>query len=107
MTSRNDVENRPAPDERAPLLAHEAGRDHSRAPSENSHVSSEPPKATSRTWRYCWRAFWIVFVVLIIAVFVKGWISADDVDVSSRDCDRIVGQNLTQQRGDSLISKVP
>ena len=41
----------------------------------------EPQKEISKTWFYVWRGIWVVFAILIIAVFVKAWISVDDVNV--------------------------
>ncbi|KAF2024343.1 hypothetical protein EK21DRAFT_104709 [Setomelanomma holmii] len=37
-------------------------------------------KATSRTWYYVWRGVWAMFAILIVAVFVEGWIDLDDVN---------------------------
>jgi hypothetical protein len=78
MTSHRDAEISATPDERAPLLAGETAH----GEEGSSDVSSEPQKDASKTWQYVWRGFWVVLAILVIAVFVKGWISADDVDVS-------------------------
>lgn len=34
-------------------------------------------------WRYAWYAFWVFVGAVVLALFIKGWIDADDVDVSS------------------------
>lgn len=81
MTSRRDEERVLAPDERAPLLGREDARQDAGLPSDDGE-STEPAKTTSRTWEYVWKGLLFVLVVLTIAVFVKGWIDADDVDVS-------------------------
>jgi hypothetical protein len=82
MTSHRDAEAGVIPDERAPLLAGHAVRDEDAT----SDVSSEPQKDDSKKWQYAWRGFWVVLAILIVAVFIKGWISADDVDVSFLKC---------------------
>jgi hypothetical protein len=82
MASCRQTEGASTPDERAPLLAHEAVRYDAAASPGEDDLPSEPQKATSKTWQYVWRAFWLVVAILIIAVFVKGWMDADDVNVS-------------------------
>ena len=81
MASHQDVETGSAADERAPLLGQQ--------PSEEANASSSPDEALpkpqsedSKRRQYGWRGFWIVVGILIVAAFVKGWIEADDVDVS-------------------------
>lgn len=74
MASSRDIEGAVTPSERSPLLAPR--------PSEDGGSLPDEPKVGSRKWRYAWRGFWVVFVTLIVAVFIKGWIDADDVDVS-------------------------
>lgn len=82
MSSQRDLERASTPDERAPLLAHDATRQQPVTPSESGDVLDEAEKATVNTWYYVWRALLAIFSILIIAVFVKAWIDADDVDVS-------------------------
>ena len=81
MPIRHDLEATPTPDERAPLLAH-ANERHGSNTSENDGSSPEERQTRSEKWQYAWKGFWIVFAILVIAVFVKGWIDADDVNVS-------------------------
>lgn len=82
MASHREAEATPVPDERAPLLAHPRARPETYASPETDEPDLEPEKTTSKTWWYVWRGFWVVSAILIIAVFVKGWIDADDVNVS-------------------------
>jgi hypothetical protein len=82
MTSHREPVVNAAPDERAPLLAQDDERFDPAQP-EDGDSTSEPQKPISKTWQYAWRGFCIVFAILIIAVFVKGWIDADDVNVST------------------------
>ena len=85
MTSYRENETGSAPDERAPLLANENVRNDAAASLEGEEEPLlEPEKAGSKTWYYAWRGFWIVLAILVIAVFVKGWIDADDVNVSNQ-----------------------
>jgi hypothetical protein len=85
MASHRQVEAPITPDERAPLLAHQEARtDAQPASGEEDVAVLEPEKAAARTWHYVWRGFWILFALFVIAVFVKGWIEADDVNVSLR-----------------------
>jgi hypothetical protein len=94
----DDVERAPPPEysestEHTPLLkgAHPApATQNGGASSEDSTLLSDdrqdepeeqptrPPRTTS--W-YVWRAFWTILAALVLAVFIKGWIEADDVNV--------------------------
>ncbi|KAI4938378.1 hypothetical protein J4E85_000818 [Alternaria conjuncta] len=80
MPSQRDLEGGSVPDERAPLLSHDAARQHTPTPSESDEIIDQPEKAASKTWYYIWRGIFAVFAILVIAVFIKGWIEADDVD---------------------------
>jgi hypothetical protein len=82
MTSHHDEERIPVPDERAPLLGRDDARQGEADEDGDSEPSIEQQKTTSRTWEYVWKGSLAIFMVLIVAVFVKGWIDADDVDVS-------------------------
>ena len=82
MSSQRGLESSSAPDERAPLLAHNATRQQQATPSESGDALDEPEKATVNTWYYVWRALLAISSILIIAVFIKAWIDADDVEVS-------------------------
>ncbi|RMZ74489.1 mitochondrial carrier [Pyrenophora seminiperda CCB06] len=75
-----DLERAPISDERAPLLAHDATRQQTATPSQSDDDLDEPEKATLSTWYYVWRALLALLTVLIIVLFIKAWIDADDVD---------------------------
>lgn len=68
--------------------AHGAGRDeHEQA------ALLEPPQDESkrtRSWWF-WRILWAVLGALVLAIFIKGWIDARDVDVRilrTANCER-------------------
>jgi len=81
MTSTRDLEGA-APDEHAPLLAREDVRHDTDVSLEENNTSCEPQKEVSKTWYYVWRGICVVFAIFVIAVFVRAWISVDDVNVS-------------------------
>lgn len=83
MPARRDVENGTTPDEREPLLARASPQDPANRPSEADDATLSDQEESTKRRAYGWRGFWIVVAILIIAVFVKGWIEADDVDVSN------------------------
>jgi hypothetical protein len=74
------------PDERAPLLAHHHVHDVTHVPTPEGAPTLDPQKPASKQWQYIWRAFFVVVAMLVVAVFVKGWIDADDVNVSASAC---------------------
>lgn len=86
MSAHRDLERASMPDERAPLLAPEPNRHDASLPTEEDDDSiQEPQKAASKTWHYVWRATLLVLAILAIAAFVKAWIDADDVEVSTSE----------------------
>jgi hypothetical protein len=84
MASHQDVETGPAADERAPLLGQQRSESANASSSQDENIP-KPQSEASKRRAYGWRGFWIVVGILIIAAFVKGWIEADDVDVSCLD----------------------
>jgi hypothetical protein len=82
MASRRDIENGSIPGEREPLLAPPRNEGGAVAPPEDD-TAPEPQSEASKRREYGWRGFWIVVVILIVAIFVKGWIESDEVDVST------------------------
>ncbi len=90
MTPRRDSEARLTPDERAPLLAQSNVRRGSSTLSEQGDSSPEGQKVGSKKWRYVWRGILVVLAILVIALFVKGWIDADDVDVGDIKAQRAI-----------------
>jgi hypothetical protein len=85
MSSHRDSERIIAADEREPLLAgadaHADARSYSSVPPERDDEPEVPEEETVHTWQYVWRGLLALFAILIIVVFVKAWIEADDVDV--------------------------
>ncbi|KAL2694910.1 hypothetical protein Neosp_001499 [[Neocosmospora] mangrovei] len=50
---------------------------------EGSESGAEPeptPEEKTPRRRYAWRIFWILLLLIVIGVFVKGWIDADETD---------------------------
>jgi hypothetical protein len=82
MAPHRDAERDIAPDEREPLLGPGHVQREAGTPCEESESSPKPEKLSSRTCEYVWKGCLFVFAVLITAVFVKGWVDADDVNVS-------------------------
>jgi hypothetical protein len=82
MATRRDIEHGSAPGEREPLLAPQQSERDATASLEDD-LAPEPQSEASKRREYGWRGFWIVVAILIVAVFVKGWIESDDVDVST------------------------
>lgn len=84
MASRRDVETAPAtPDERAPLLA--PSLPPTEEPVQDADVDAavaEQRVEAAKRREYGWRGFWIVVGIVGVGFFVKGWVEADDVDVS-------------------------
>lgn len=83
MSSHHREESHAEADERAPLLANDNVQYDAATPQEEEDATLEPEKPSSRTWHYVCRAFWCLLTLLMIAIFVKGWIDADDVNVRS------------------------
>jgi hypothetical protein len=82
MTSTRDLEGGASLDEHAPLLAREDVRHDADASLEEDDTLCESQKEVSKTRYYVWRGICVVFAIFVIAVFVKAWISVDDVNVS-------------------------
>jgi hypothetical protein len=83
MASRQQTEENPMPDERAPLLANDDVQYVTDLPPSEGDPILDSPKAASKKWQYAWRTFFVVATILVVAVFVKGWMDADDVNVSA------------------------
>jgi hypothetical protein len=82
MTSQREPETSATADERAPLLAQDAVQ-YDGAVEPEDGAEPQKPEPELKMWYYAWRGLCVVFGILIIAVFVKGWIDADDVNVSA------------------------
>jgi hypothetical protein len=77
MVVTNDPEAASTPHEQDPLLQDDHTSDRSATSSDDE--SLPPP---SSKWRYIWWAVSVVLGTSIVALFIKGWIDADDSDVS-------------------------
>lgn len=79
MSERNESESFREPSEHSPLLRPEQPQpEHSESASPSSDEASQQRR--SKGW-YAWRIFWLLVLAVVIAVFVKGWIDADETDV--------------------------
>jgi hypothetical protein len=80
MVSRRNSETGRIPDERSPLLAVEPVPEGSASTSDDDLPLLKSQDQPDRKYRYFWWAFLFVFTTIIVAIFIKGWIDADDVD---------------------------
>ncbi|CAE6436261.1 unnamed protein product [Rhizoctonia solani] len=75
MSPGADLENPSATSERTPLLQTEqTANEH-----EQAALLEPQPEPRTKSW-YAWRVFWGILAAVILGVFIKGWIDADDVD---------------------------
>ena len=97
MSSKHDdPENQAGSDEQTPLLGErrESGAEHETEQTplldgqasihdehEQAALLEPPPWKRTRSWWF-WRILWTIVAALILAVFIKGWIDADDTHVS-------------------------
>ena len=85
MAVDGDVENQTSTmaDEQTPLLndRHSGDVDDDQRPVDEEEDVHEKKKKPS--W-YLWRIFWAIIVILMLAIFIKGWIDAGS-DVNVRD----------------------
>lgn len=73
MSSRNDPEAHVRSDEQTPLLADQHPG--------TGHPEAEPtPETRPKSW-YAWRIFWAVLAIVVLTVFIKGWIDSDETEV--------------------------
>lgn len=56
------------------------GRESQQDEHEQAALLEPQPKPRTKWW-YIWRAFWVILGALILALFIKGWIDADDTNV--------------------------
>lgn len=80
MAARNGTEAASLQNERDPLLQHDRSPDATGVPSDDDG-DDVPPSAPSK-WRWLWLAISMVLGAGLAALFIKGWIDADDTDVS-------------------------
>lgn len=79
MSSRHEAIERS--DERAPLLAQPRLRQNLQTLPRGDELSPETDQTPWTFWRLAWNGFWAVLIIVLITLFVKGWIDADDVEV--------------------------
>ncbi|RYP47952.1 hypothetical protein DL768_006107 [Monosporascus sp. mg162] len=90
MAANNDSDSRLGSNEQTPLLSerrpsreeHEQtplleGQEMPRDEREQAALLEPPPEKRTRSWWFR-RIFWAVIAAVIMAVFIKGWIDADD-----------------------------
>lgn len=90
--------------ETTPLLASHA--DEGADQHEEAELLEPPQSETKRTksWWF-WRILWAVLAILVLAVFIKGWIDSDDVEVSLQRKFRGCTQVILKPNAFSLISR--
>ncbi|KAK1761744.1 mitochondrial carrier domain-containing protein [Phialemonium atrogriseum] len=88
MAHVGDLESQTNHHEETPLLNEEQLDQH--------QVDQKQPQKRRRSW-YLWRIFWAVVAIVILTVFIKGWIDAgSDVDFDLKDAlERAIGGGLS------------
>lgn len=74
-SSRGTTEHTPLLGDRPPNVEGEG--------SESGPEAEPTPEEKTPRRRYAWRIFWILLLLIVIGVFVKGWIDADETDVNN------------------------
>lgn len=85
--------------EQSPLLGHPSPALEEDARSEASEAPPPENAKRPKSW-YAWRIFWAVVVAIVIAVFVKGWIDADNTNVCNLDFPMSLVHELTNSQFD-------
>ncbi|RGP80311.1 hypothetical protein FLONG3_1612 [Fusarium longipes] len=76
MSSSSDPEARISSHEQTPLLADR----HAETEQGAAEPEIEPtPEKRPKSW-YAWRIFWAVLAIIVLAVFIKGWIDSDETE---------------------------
>lgn len=87
MSTRNDSESLHEPTEQTALLGDDRSHvEDDRSVRSDAESTPQEPEARPRSW-YAWRIFWAVIAIVVIGVFVKGWIDADETEVMASDSD--------------------
>jgi uncharacterized membrane protein YraQ (UPF0718 family) len=77
MSTQSDPEAHIRSDEQTPLLAEQ----HAETEQAGTEPEIEPtPEKRAKSW-YAWRIFWAVLAIVVLAVFIKGWIDSDETEV--------------------------
>ncbi|KAF5976039.1 hypothetical protein FCOIX_7293 [Fusarium coicis] len=77
MTTQVDPEAVARSTEQTPLLADQPSPEINEA--DNEPDAEPTPEKRPRSW-YAWRIFWAVLATVVLAVFIKGWIDADETE---------------------------
>jgi hypothetical protein len=101
MAAQIDPESLQRSTEQTPLLA-EQPQDSARDEADNE-AEPEPTPKRPKSW-YAWRIFWAVLAIVILAVFIKGWVDSDSKEVNYC-CLKFTREEFTNAF--SLISKKP
>lgn len=80
MSSRSDPEAPARNDEQTPLLRDQHIETEQAGNTESEIVPAPTPEKRTRSW-YAWRIFWTILVIVVLAVFIKGWIDSDETEV--------------------------
>jgi hypothetical protein len=77
MSSQNDPEAHVRSDEQTPLLIDQ------HVETEHADIAPEiepTPEKRPKSW-YAWRIFWAILAIVVLSVFIKGWIDSDETEV--------------------------
>uniref|UniRef100_A0A4E9EG36 Mitochondrial carrier protein n=1 Tax=Gibberella zeae TaxID=5518 RepID=A0A4E9EG36_GIBZA len=79
MSSRSDPEAPARNDEQTPLLRDQHIETEQVGNNESEIVPAPTPEKRTTSW-YAWRIFWTILVIVVLAVFIKGWIDSDETE---------------------------
>ncbi|KAF4459080.1 hypothetical protein FALBO_14174 [Fusarium albosuccineum] len=80
MSNNNDPESSQRSTEQTPLLGDQPPHAEDGRSEPELEPESEPtPEKRSHSW-YAWRIFWAILAAIVIGVFIKGWIDADETE---------------------------
>lgn len=51
---------------------------------DDSLLEQPEPEPRTKGW-WAWRIFWFILAALVLALFIKGWVDADDTNVRIHD----------------------
>lgn len=80
MSSQSNPDARIRSDEQTPLLV----GPHAEPDTEQAGTEPEiepTPEKRPRSW-YAWRLFWAILAIIVLAVFIKGWVDSDETEVT-------------------------
>lgn len=81
MAAQVDPESLQRSTEQTPLLADQPS-DSARDEADNEAEPEPTPERRPKSW-YAWRIFWALLAIVILAVFIKGWIDSDSKEVNN------------------------